>query len=163
MLKVITLILILILPAANSYGSDHCITIEDAEYCKSELQADTKIVIGDEVLIIKDPFALLQSATGSQINRLTKVSLWEKYEHPPFIKELARQNGMDVGTLIDTLAAQELYPNPWFTIKELELLYPEIVSFYGREVIDTALDTVVTYIIDDVTEQITDQFKRISG
>ncbi len=148
-------IILILIPVGVSYGSNHCVTIDGIEYCRDiDVKEPPTVVIGDVELKIIDPSALFDKAAVNQLNPLTKISLWENYAHPPFIVELAKQNGMDATTLIHLLAKQDVDPNPWKALSELEELYPVIIKEYGYEV-HTALNIVIGYIVRDTLEQIT--------
>ena len=89
--------------------------------------------------------------TGSGFKR---IGLWDYHDYPPFIVELARQNNMDPGYLIDWLAEEDVEPNPWRALQELEVTYEAAVRSFGRAVVDEAFEKIMVDIIEDVLAQI---------
>lgn len=131
-----------------------CITINDKKFCAEAVEIQAGVRVGNQVLRVSDPIALLNKAKQTQISRFKKTGLWDYYEYPPFIMELARQNDMEPGYMITLLAAEDIDPNPWRSLVEVAEVYEATVLTYGHVAATEVFNKIMDEIIEDILEQI---------
>lgn len=115
-----------------------------------------KIQIGKTTIKITDPEALLEAAKKKQVTRVVKSSLWDIYEFPPVLQELARQNDVSVEELVSHLAEswrEDLF-NPFKALQELPDALSQLEKVIGPEQSDKVLEELIRIIIDDLNLEI---------
>ena len=128
-----------------------CIEFNGNEYCT----VVTVINVGPVQVPVQNPLDLLDAAEKAQVK---KLSLWEDYQVPPVIEELAKQVGMTPDELIFVLRDADA---AWGGLYELTERYGDLRSNLFREhVSESDIDRLFRHIIFDISQDIKDQLKH---
>ena len=110
-----------------------------------------KLKVGKKI-VVTDPLALLEAAKKKQVTRVVKSSLWDIYQYPPVLEELARQNEVSVEELVAYLAEawREDIFNPFKAIQELPSAIRQLEKILGPEQADRVVEELMDMIIEDL-------------
>ncbi len=155
-LVIVLALLLSSIVAVNTLAEEKvvCIEFNGQQFCESK----KVITIGETVIPITDPFALIESLTNKQE---TNVSLWEVYEKPAVIIELAKQLNMEVSELIEVLKDAD---RNWKALHELTTNYDSIrAELVKHQLSHRNIDELFNKIIDSISKDIRDQLKEYEG
>lgn len=160
-MRILLAIVLLLSALAPAIGSD-CVEIKGKTYCAEE--DTTKVSIGGVELQVTNPLDLLTAAKKDQVGRLHTTSLWDTYEYPPFLMELAKQNEMEVEELIDHIAHQwDSHEFNWaLALQELPDALDQLSRILQPEQVDQVVSDILTAVMDDVIKQISVEYEGVS-
>ena len=114
-----------------------------------------EVTIANGKITITDIEALLEAAEEEQVVTVIKASLWNEFQHPPILIELAKQNAITVVELIDILEKEYVGEwNPYTALKELDDVFDSLPHNVGPEAARDLLKIVTDEIINEITDAI---------
>ena len=134
----------------NYFVTALCVLLLSWFFVTTTYSAETTTIANGRV-VVADVEALLAAAKKKQVVKVVKTSLWNEFEYPPILVELAKQNDITVDELVQILA--EEYDgewNPYFALQQLDSVFASLPPQVSHD----AASELLTLVTDAITREI---------